>query len=313
MISARRLYRLHLALALVAGGALLAGVIIAFSRMRLGLPTVDELLAACRQLLPLESGPGSLIVTLFAVGGLAVLMLGVRSLARQLRVQRRFLRALRRVEQKTIDGVDLTIIDDARPRAFCVGLLRPRLYVSTGTLALLTPVELAAVVAHEVHHQSRRDPLRILAGRVLADALFFLPALRRLSDRYRQLAELAADEAAAKRKGSPALASALVRFGERGGEREPAVGIAPERVEQLLGQQPRWQLSLSAFSGSLVVLAGLLGLVVTAPSLTSSENASLTMVLAEGCMVLMVVAPVAIGASGLWLSRAWIRGRLALR
>lgn len=313
MISARRLYRLHLALALLAGGGLLAGVLFALSRIRPGVPTVDELLAACRQVIPFESGPGSLLVALFALAGLAVLILGVRSLSRQLRDQRRFMRTVRRIEQKTIDGVEVTIIEASGPKAFCVGLLRPRVYLSTGALVLLAPVELAAVVAHEAHHKSRRDPLRILAASVLADALFFLPALSRLSERYRQLAELAADEAAAKLKGRSVLASALVRFGERGGERGPIVGIAPERVDQLLGEPPRWQLSLSMLSASLVILAGLLGLVLIAPSVISRESVSLPTVLAEGCMALMLVAPVAIGASAVWLSRTWIRGRLEPR
>lgn len=311
MTSARSLYRLHLGLALFAGGAVLAGVVAAVSRITLGLPSVDQLLAACRQVVPLENGPGSLLLVLLAGVGLAVMLLGVRSLSRQLREQRGFLRSLRRVEEKTIDGVGLTVIDDARPKAFCVGLARPRIYVSTAALTLLTPIELAAVVAHEAHHQLRRDPLRILAARVVADAFFFLPALRRLGERYRELAELAADEAAVNVKGPSALASALLRFGERGARAGPVVGIAPERVDQLLGGAPRWQLSLSVLSGAVVIVAGLLGLVLTAPTLVASESVSLAIVLAESCMVALAVVPVAIGASALWLSRVWIRRQLS--
>lgn len=312
MSSARRLYHLHLGLALLAGGAVLAAVVVALSRIRLGLPSADELLAACQQVIPLEPGPGFLLVVLFVAVGLAVALLGMRSLSRQLREQRGFLRTLRTVEERGIEGVAVTVIGSARPKAFCVGLLRPRICVSTAALTLLTPIELAAVVTHEAHHQSRRDPLRILAARVLADAFFFLPALSRLSDRYRQLAELAADEAATKAKGPSALASALLRFGERGGEAGPVVGIAPERVEQLLGGIPRWRLPLSMLSGSLVIVAGLVGLVLTAPMLVASESVSLAVVVAESCMVAMLVAPVAVGGSALWLSRVWIRRRLSL-
>src|SRR4051794_1375953 len=53
---------------------------------------------------------------------------------------------------------------------------------------------LGAVLAHEEHHRTRRDPLRILVITCLADALFFLPAVARLRDRYVALVELRADD-----------------------------------------------------------------------------------------------------------------------
>ncbi|MGH2716328.1 MAG: M56 family metallopeptidase [Thermoleophilaceae bacterium] len=313
MSSARRIYRLHLGLALLGAGAVLAATAVALTRLRPGLPSAGELLAACQQVVPLEPGLGLLLVLLLGAVGSVVALLGLRSLWRQLRVQRSFLRTVCIDEETRIDGVKVTVFESARAGAFCAGLLRPRIYVSAAALALLTPLELAAVVAHESHHQSRRDPLRILVAAVLADAFFFLPALRRLSERYCQLAELAADEAAAEARGASALASALLRFGERGGEAAPVVGIAPERVEHLLGRPPRWQLPVSVLSGSLVMVAGLLGLVLTAPMLIDSESLSLATILAESCMVAMIVAPVAIAGSALWLSRSWIHRRVSLR
>lgn len=309
MNSARRLYRLHLALALAGAAAVLVAVATALTRIRPGLPTADELLAACQSVVPLEPGPGLLVVLFLAAVGVTVALLGARSVWRQLHRQRRFLAALRPLEERTIEGVGFTVIDGSRATAFCAGLLRPRVYVSSPALRLLTPSELAAVLAHEAHHRARRDPLRILAARALADAFFFLPVLRRTSDRYRQLAELAADEAAARAHGSSILASALLRFGERSGEAAPVVGIAPERVEHLLGEAPRWQLPLSLLGGSLVMVAGLVGLVLTAPMLLASESVGLAAVLAQSCMLAMLLAPVMIGAGALWLSRGWIRRR----
>lgn len=313
MSSARRFYRLHVALALLGAAAVLAAAIVAITRISPDLPTAGELLAACQEIVPLEPSLGALLVLPLAAVGLAVVLRGVRSFWRQVRAQRRFLRALRTVEARGIEGVAVTVIQSAEPEAFCAGLLRPRIYVSTAALSLLTPIELAAVAAHEAHHRSRRDPLRILAARALADAFFFLPALRQMAQRYGQLAELAADEAATEAKGRSALASALLRFGERSGEAAPVVGIAPERVEQLLGGAPRWQLPLSILGGSLVHVAGLVGLVLMAPALVEAESVSLATVVAESCMLAMALAPLAIAASALWLSRSWLRRRLALR
>ena len=310
MSSARRFYRLHLALALLGATAVLAAAIVAITRISPDLPTDGEFLAACQRIVPLEPGLGPLLVLPLAAVGLAVALRGVRSLWRQVRAQRRFLRALRTVEVRGVDGSAVTVVLGAEPKAFCAGLLRPRIDLSTAALSLLTPNELAAVAAHEAHHRSRRDPLRILAARALADAFFFLPALRQMAQRYGQLAELAADEAATEAKGRTALASALLRFGARSGEAAPVVGIAPERVEHLLGGAPRWQLPLSILAGSLVVLAGLVSLALTTPALIGSESVSLATVVAQSCMVAVTLAPIAIAASALWVGRSWLRRRL---
>ena len=58
--------------------------------------------------------------------------------------------------------------------------------------------ELAAVVEHEAHHAGRRDPLRILVARAIGEAY----ALTALPRREQALAELAADAAAARRRGA---------------------------------------------------------------------------------------------------------------
>jgi beta-lactamase regulating signal transducer with metallopeptidase domain len=69
------------------------------------------------------------------------------------------------------------------------------------------------VIEHESHHCRRRDPPRILIVQILRDCLFFLPVMGCLRERYRTLAELAADEAAVSRTGDRrSLAAALITF-----------------------------------------------------------------------------------------------------
>src|SRR5258708_18459518 len=81
--------------------------------------------------------------------------------------------------------------------------------------------------------------------------------MSRLRERYSALAELAADESAVARTGDrSALAAALMTFASTP---EPGVmGIAPESVDHLLGESPRWQLSASLLTGALITLAGVL-------------------------------------------------------
>lgn len=111
--------------------------------------------------------------------------------------------------------------------AFCAGLWRPRLYVSLGAVARLAADELAAVLAHEDAHARRRDPLRGLLRRAGADVLFFAP-LARHWDRHRRLrAELAADRAAVRRAGAPALAGALLGMVATAPTGATAFGPAP--------------------------------------------------------------------------------------
>src|SRR5262249_31609550 len=64
--------------------------------------------------------------------------------------------------------------------AFAVtcGWVRPRILVSTGLAAALTAAEIGAVLAHEREHLRHRDPLRLLAARLVAAWGCYLPAAR---------------------------------------------------------------------------------------------------------------------------------------
>jgi len=93
-------------------------------------------------------------------------------------------------------GLDqgIILIRTNRPLVFTHGLLHPQVWISTGLLELLDEDELEAVLLHEAHHVSARDPLKILAARCLSRALFFVPVARDLCETYLISKELAADE-----------------------------------------------------------------------------------------------------------------------
>jgi len=137
--------------------------------------------------------------------------------------------------------------------------------------------------------------LRFACGRVLAQALFFVPVLRSLIDRYADLAELSADRAAIEEsdgKQAP-LASALLVFDESAAS--GASGISPERVDSLLGQPARWQppwwrLTVSLGSlGSLAVLLWRIGELASAHA-----TFALPFVSSTPCIVLSVLLPLAV-------------------
>jgi Zn-dependent protease with chaperone function len=177
MANARRVWALQLGVGLAGVLATGTALFVAVTRINFNLPSVDELVTACQRYALPNVRPASVLVLVLGSVSLAAVLRTIVAVVRQLRDSRRFERALKTIS--CIPGSTPALVsDDDQPHAFCIGLLRPRVYVSRATLEFLDDDELEAVLAHEVHHARRRDPLRLLAARALADGLFFLPLVR---------------------------------------------------------------------------------------------------------------------------------------
>jgi Peptidase family M48 len=236
----------------------------------------------------------------------AVIATAVRAARRQVNAHRRFTAVLEPVESLERDPT-VSVIRDPRPQAFCAGYLRPAVYVSRRTVELLADAELDAVLAHEHHHRQVRDPLRIACGRVLTDALFFVPALKPLCDRYADVAELSADQAAVRASAGreAPLASALLAFDENA---PPGTsGISPERVDSLLGQPTRWRLPVRLLAASVTTLAALTVIIwLISENARAHATFNLPIVSSRPCLVIMSIAP----ATGyIRVLIRWIRSR----
>jgi Zn-dependent protease with chaperone function len=119
--------------------------------------------------------------------------------------------------------------------AFCAGLLRPRVYVTTAT-AELGANELAAVLAHEAAHARRRDPLRRLITRSAADVVFWFPLLRWWLHRQVENTEVYADKAAIDHAGRQGLAAALLAAAQPPVAVPAMAGATETRIAHLLGE-----------------------------------------------------------------------------
>lgn len=108
-----------------------------------------------------------------------------------------------------VGGERVELRGDAEPYALCIGVLRPRIAVSTGLVQVLGRDELAAVLAHEELHRRRRAPLRQIAARVIARGLFFVPLLDDLLEVHVVEEEILADRKSAATVGRRPLAAAL--------------------------------------------------------------------------------------------------------
>jgi hypothetical protein len=237
---------------------------------------------------PVLNVAAALLLALAAVGA-TVLAIAVRFCWRQLRDHRRLVRGIP-VVGPLPGHPGVTVMDDPVPHAFCAGYLRPTIYVSTGAVALLSDAALRAVLSHEDHHRRMRDPLRLAASRMLGQALFFLPALPALGERSRDVAEERADAAAVRAAGAAGpLASALLALDTAPG----ASGIAPGRIDVLLGEPSGWRLPSALMAASLAALAAVSVLVWRASAVASAHTTfNLPVVSSQPCVLVLALVPV---------------------
>jgi uncharacterized integral membrane protein len=233
----------------------------------------------------------AIVIVLLAVLGLVITARALTGAVRELQASRRFHRFLSGEQPQALHGA--LLIDDAQPRAFCAGLLRPRVYVSTGALALLDDAALGAVLTHERHHARRHDPLRLAAGRVLAQALFFLPALGDLVERQQALAELSADESAVNDlpANRSALARAMLTFSDTPAD-GGSTGVDPVRVDYLLGDPPSWRFPALLCLVATSVLVLLVTVAVLAGQVASgSATLALPFLSHQPCILVLAAIP----------------------
>jgi beta-lactamase regulating signal transducer with metallopeptidase domain len=256
----------------------------------------------------------ALVILFLALTGLAVAALTLFGALREVTAAAAFGRYLAAQELRRLNGA--VVIRDRRPQAFCAGLLHPRVYVSSGAVAVLDEAALKAVLAHEAHHAHRRDPLRLAVNRVLARALFFVPGLDELVRRQQDLAELGADETAmnAAPENRSALARAMLSFCDTSAEVSP-VGVDPQRVDYLLGEPPSWRfptllcLAAAAVIALVAATAALAGQVAV-----GSATLAVPFLSRQPCVVVLALIPAVGGlASGLLARRLWRRGPYAAR
>lgn len=297
-VYANWLYALTLAVAALGLVATLGALFSAYRSIHVGAAAAHHVvLVGVRLTYPRVNLAGAAILTLACVG-FVVLVRGACAVLRLARDQRGFLSGLALCASLP-DTPQVLVFADERPQAFCAGYLRARVYVSTATLEVLHPIELRAVLAHEREHLKRHDPLRIALARVLAHALFFLPALARLVERYGDLAELRADASAIHEShGNRApLASALLAFGDGA---HPGVGIAPDRVDHLLGRPVASDIPRGWIMGAALTLAvAVIATVVAGQSASTGLTLNLPWLSEQPCVLVLAAIPLIAAAVAL--------------
>jgi len=173
---------------------------------------------------------------------------------------------------RQVGGGATVVLDVAQPAAYCVPGRPAAIVLTSGALAVLDRAQLGAVLAHERAHLAGRHHLLISLSRGLTTSFPGVPVFTRGPAEVARLAELCADDAAARRSGRPALIAALLAMGTGAAVPAPALavtsGAVAARVHRLLdpprrGRHTRYGLALitvilllAAMSGLVIALAG---------------------------------------------------------
>ncbi len=160
---------------------------------------------------------------------------GVRRAARQTREHAQ----TARITGRGLPGDAAAVVLDApEPAAYCVSGRPATIVLTTAALALLDPGQLAAVLAHERAHLAGRHHVLIALSRGLAVSFPGVPVFTRGYESVRRLAEMCADDAAARRSGRGPVVAALLAMATRTPVPAAALGAATwavtDRVRRLL-------------------------------------------------------------------------------
>jgi Zn-dependent protease with chaperone function len=216
-----------------------------------GWPGLAE--AVCRSVAGGACAPAVYRSAVFEFGlGLAAIAAALAATAAAWRYGRRVQQGQRRTRAhadvarmtgRRLPGVGGAVVLQAPQRvAYCVPGRPATIVLTSGALAVLDPAQLTAVLAHERAHLTGRHHVLIALTRALAASFPAVPLFTQGPAEVARLAEMCADDAAARHSGRPPLITALLAMGT--GTAVPAAALAATacsvtaRVQRLL-EPPR--------------------------------------------------------------------------
>jgi Zn-dependent protease with chaperone function len=173
-----------------------------------------------------------------------------------------------RIAGRRLPGDDRAVVLDVPlPVAYCLAGRPATIVVTSGALGLLDPPQLAAVLAHERAHLAGRHHLLIAVTRGLAAVFPAVPLFARGTENVSRLAEMCADDVAARRSGRAALVAALLAMATGAAAPARALGASAcavtARLQRLTedpgpGRHARYALALATVTLVLALAPGLL-------------------------------------------------------
>lgn len=112
-------------------------------------------------------------------------------------------------------GTEIVVVRDNRFVALAIGLLRPKIVISTMVLAMFNDKEVKAILLHESYHCRNRDGQKLFLSALLLDAFRYLPIVKPIFRYYQTWQELFADRFAMRQMGTERhLGSVLLKLAQ---------------------------------------------------------------------------------------------------
>lgn len=182
-----------------------------------------------------EEGAGMVGVALLVAFAARLVVVSVRGFRRRARKRQENLEVLRLVGRSVSGPSDILWLAHDRPLAFSMAG-SPGIVVATEGLARhLDHHAVAAVLAHERAHLAGRHHLLVAAADAVHATLPFVPLFRQAPRAIRDLVELAADVAAVRDCGAPAVRTALLGV-TRHGAPSTSLAMAQDAVDLRLAR-----------------------------------------------------------------------------
>jgi beta-lactamase regulating signal transducer with metallopeptidase domain len=188
---------------------------------------------------------------------------------------------LRRLAGEAGFAADVRLTCSSRvPVPLALGLRRPEICLPLKALAGLTDEQQEGMLAHELAHLARRDPLWLVISHGLACVFFFQPLNWVARRRLREISEVLSDEWAVRRTGRPlSLAGCLAEVAGWSAERRslpvPSMADRPShlarRIRRLLDGRPPESPARRACLGAAMVML-LIAVTAAAPAVSAAHS-----------------------------------------
>jgi beta-lactamase regulating signal transducer with metallopeptidase domain len=191
--------------------AALAGLVATalFGRPGLGHHVIEWLLHYLRHHRHPSSDTTYLMSVLPLAASIALTLVATRRYRRTIAQRRHHREALGLVTHPSRDFPDVRLIDHPVPVVYCLPERERQIVISSGALGRLDAAQLRAVLSHERAHLGKRHHLMLTLVDAAGTALAWLPSFRTARDHLPPLAEMVADDEAARRTRPDVLAAAL--------------------------------------------------------------------------------------------------------
>ncbi|GLY79665.1 M56 family metallopeptidase [Actinoallomurus iriomotensis] len=241
-----------------------------FGRAGLGHHVIEWLLNYLKHHKHPSSDTTYLISVLPLAAALGLTLVAARRYRRTIAQRRHHREALGFVTHPSRDFPDVRLIDHPMPVVYCLPERDRQIVMSSGALHRLDAAELQAVLSHERAHLDKRHHLILTLIDAAGAALAWLPSFRAARDRLPPLAEMAADDEAARNTGPDVVAAALRKLAIAPC---PAGGLAAgpadrsvlaQRLARLEGGNPPHGTYAHLLSGTAIALSIIIPVVVCA-------------------------------------------------